>query len=98
MTADLVAFLRRLLGGVPYRRARGGVLRPARKDDDSVLVALSPGKQITDPDEAEALGMTAEARWLREGRYKRPAPPGINSAATSPYRQGLRRGMRGKRR
>jgi hypothetical protein len=32
------------------------------------MVILSPGKRITDPDEAEALGMTATARRLRQKR------------------------------
>ena len=96
MTGDLVGFLRGLRGAL-RRRASGGEITPRRQDGDEVIVFLSPGRQITDPDEAEALGMTAEARWLREGRYKQPAPPGINMATTSPYRQGLRRGMRGKR-
>jgi hypothetical protein len=39
--------------------------RPARRD--TVPVAISPGRQITDPDEAEALGLTADARRMRRG-------------------------------
>lgn len=39
-------------------------------------VALSPGRRITDPDEAEALGMNVDARALRHGRgtpeYRQP--------------------------
>jgi hypothetical protein len=64
---SLVQFLRDRLG-LPHRRASGGVLPPRRTDDDSVPVFLSPGHQITDPDEAEALGMTAYARRLRAHR------------------------------
>lgn len=33
---------------------------------DSVPVLLSEGKVITDPDEAEALGLTVDARRMRE--------------------------------
>ncbi|MGY1439557.1 hypothetical protein [Streptomyces reniochalinae] len=73
------------------RHASGGEVR-RRPIDDSVPAILSPGKQITDPDEAEALGMTAYVRRLRQGRAGMPVAPDIN---TSPYRQGLRRGMRG---
>lgn len=58
----LAAALRRL--GVPGP-ARGGTLPPYQPRPDEVLVCLSPGRQITDPDEAEALGMTAYARRLR---------------------------------
>lgn len=32
---------------------------------DMMLAMLSPGRQITDPDEAEALGLTADARRMR---------------------------------
>ncbi|WP_069751548.1 hypothetical protein [Streptomyces sp. EN16] len=58
----LTATLRRL--GVPGP-ARGGTLPPYKPRPGEALVRLSPGRQITDPDEAEALGMTAYARRLR---------------------------------
>lgn len=54
--------LRRLL---PGRRARGGELPAFRPRPGERLVVLSPGRRITDPDEAEALGMTVTARRLR---------------------------------
>jgi hypothetical protein len=47
--------------------ARGGVVRsdwtPTR---DCHVFRLSDGKLITDPDEAEALGLTADARRMRK--------------------------------
>ncbi|MGC4925493.1 hypothetical protein [Streptomyces sp. DT117] len=58
----LTATLRRL--GFPAP-AHGGTLPPYQPCPDEVLVRLSPGRRITDPDEAEALGMTASARRLR---------------------------------
>ncbi|WP_329308298.1 hypothetical protein [Streptomyces microflavus] len=58
----LAATLRRL--GVPTP-GRGGTFPPHQPHPDEVLVCLSPGRQITDPDEAESLGMTASARRLR---------------------------------
>jgi hypothetical protein len=36
-----------------------------RRPDGSTPVMLSPGRLITDPDEAEALGLTADARRMR---------------------------------
>jgi hypothetical protein len=57
-------------------------LRPYRPRPGEQLVILSPGRRIDDPDEAEALGMTATARRMRwqgklpdeaEDRY----PPGF---------------------
>jgi hypothetical protein len=54
---DLMMFLRSRLV-LPRRRASGGTLPPC-KIDDSMPVLLSPGRQVTDPDEAEALGLTA---------------------------------------
>lgn len=50
------------------RRARGGHLPPPRARTGEVLVLLSPGRQITDPDEAESLGMNVDAKWMRHGR------------------------------
>ncbi|MGW6946211.1 hypothetical protein ACWGHD_04710 [Streptomyces xanthophaeus] len=55
--------LRRLL-----RRPRGGNITPYAPQGDSIPILLSPGRRITDPDEAEVLGMTADARRLREAR------------------------------
>jgi len=55
--------------------APGGELRPYRPRTGEQLVILSPGRLITDPDEAEALGMTADAKRMRrqgkqpEGRF-----------------------------
>ena len=47
--------------------ATGGEIRPYKPADDSVPVMLSPGRLITDPDEAEALGLAVDARRMREG-------------------------------
>lgn len=61
----LAATLRRL--GFPGP-AQGGVLPPYQPHPDEVLVYLSPGRQITDPDEAEALGLrTYPAHAPRQG-------------------------------
>jgi hypothetical protein len=54
--------LRRLL---PFRYASGGTLPPYTPRGDEQLVILSPGREITDPDEAEALGLTADAQRMR---------------------------------
>ncbi|MGW9371214.1 hypothetical protein ACWGVR_14525 [Streptomyces xanthophaeus] len=51
-----------------FRRAHGGRIPPSGPTSDSIPVILSPGRLITDPDEAEALGMTATARRLRARR------------------------------
>jgi hypothetical protein len=53
--------------------------------DERIPVVLSPGRQITDPDEAEALGLTVDARRMREadpGYYGRPVddPDGEGAA------------------
>ncbi|MCX4231969.1 hypothetical protein [Streptomyces ortus] len=48
------------------RPAHGGMPPPRRPGPDTRLAVLSPGRPITDPDEAEALGMTADARRMRE--------------------------------
>lgn len=53
--------LRRLLSGY----ATGGEIPEYRPHSAEQWVILSPGRRITDPDEAEALGMTAEARRMR---------------------------------
>jgi hypothetical protein len=47
-----------------FRRPQGGRITPSTPSDGH-LVILSPGRQITDPDEAEALGLTADARRMR---------------------------------
>lgn len=54
-----------LLSILNRSRAEGGHL-PCRKHSDGERpVELSPGRLITDPDEAEALGLTVDARRLR---------------------------------
>jgi hypothetical protein len=53
--------LRRLFP--PY--ATGGEIPAYRPRPGEQLVILSPGRRIDDPDEAEALGMTASARRMR---------------------------------
>jgi len=58
--------------GKLFRRRSGGTIPPVRPLGDSIPAFLSPGREITDPDEAEALGMTATGRRLRESR-DRPA-------------------------
>lgn len=60
--------IRRLLRHLlPGRHARGGELPAFRPRPGERLVALSPGRRITDPDEAEALGMAVAARRIRQG-------------------------------
>ncbi|MFD4921123.1 hypothetical protein ACFWNE_07365 [Streptomyces goshikiensis] len=54
-----------------FRRARGGRISPSGPPSDSIPVLMSPGRLIADPDEAEALGMTATARRLRARRDRR---------------------------
>jgi hypothetical protein len=46
-------------------RPGGGELHPYRPRPGEQLVVLSPGGRIDDPDEAEALGLTADARRMR---------------------------------
>jgi hypothetical protein len=43
------------------------------------MVILSPGRRIDDPDEAEVLGLTADAKRMRrqEGRPEERFPPGF---------------------
>lgn len=53
--------LRRLFPGC----ATGGEIPPYRPGAGDQLAVLSPGRRIDDPDEAEALGLTADARRLR---------------------------------
>lgn len=45
--------------------ANGGQIKPRPASDDSIPIVLSPGKLITDPDEAEALGLNVDAERLR---------------------------------
>ncbi|MFE3122340.1 hypothetical protein ACFXHD_02850 [Streptomyces hydrogenans] len=54
--------LRRLLRG---GTATGGRLPRYTPDHGSRLVLLSPGRRIVDPAEADALGLTVDARRLR---------------------------------
>ena len=57
--------IRRLLCRLSPGYARGGNLPAFRPRPGERMVFLSPGRRIDDPDEAEALGMTATARRLR---------------------------------
>lgn len=52
-------------------RARGGQIPAYRPRQGERLVILSPGRAITDPDEAEALGLTADARRMRRQEERR---------------------------
>lgn len=47
-------------------RPRGGTIPARHPRPGERLVILSPGRQIDDPDEAEALGLTADARRMRQ--------------------------------
>ncbi len=60
-TAPLI--LRALFG----RPARGGTLPATRAHPGDRMAMLHPGGPIDDPDEAEALGLTADAKRLRRG-------------------------------
>ena len=59
------AVIRRLLSRLLPGRARGGELPAFCPRPGERMAFLSPGRRIDDPDEAEALGMTATARRLR---------------------------------
>lgn len=56
MIRHVVAAVLRCLGVT--RSAAGGTLPPRRYDTESIPVRLSPGRRVTDPDDAEALGLT----------------------------------------
>lgn len=65
-----------LLWGYAYPRTlplrpHGGTLSPRRPHHVERMALLSPGRLITDPDEAEALGMTAAARRMRQRGERR---------------------------
>ena len=60
------AWPKKLLRRIFQQHAEGGLIPPPRHGDD-IPMFLSEGKQITDPDEAEALGLTADARRMRRG-------------------------------
>jgi hypothetical protein len=65
---NLIKLLRAHVG-LPCRRASGGTVPTLKPDGDSVLAALSPGRRITNPAEAEVLGMTAAhmpCAWRKE--------------------------------
>lgn len=47
-------------------RAQGGKISEYRPRPGEQLVVLSPGRRIDDPNEAEALGLTADAKRMRE--------------------------------
>lgn len=53
---------------IVWRGSRRQRVRPRPLAEDEHVVLLSPGQQITDPDEAEALGLTADARRMRRAR------------------------------
>ncbi|MFF7308198.1 hypothetical protein [Streptomyces sp. NPDC008137] len=57
--------IRRLLRRLLPRPATGGEMLAYRPRLDEQWVMLSPGRRIDDPDEAEALGLTADARRMR---------------------------------
>ncbi|MFE7727340.1 hypothetical protein ACFU5D_16295 [Streptomyces anthocyanicus] len=57
--------IRRLLRRLLPAPARGGELPAYRPSQGEQMVVLSPGRRLDDPDEAEAMGMTATARRLR---------------------------------
>lgn len=59
----LVDFLR----GLSVRASGGSVPRRTPRPGEQLTI-LSPGRQITDPDEAEALGLPADARRMRRER------------------------------
>ena len=69
MVLPVDAVIRRLLRR-PWRSAgTGGEIPEYRPRPGEQLVMLSPGRRIDDPDEAEALGLTADARRMRrQGR------------------------------
>lgn len=46
-------------------RAVGGHLPRPKSSNGGHLIELSPGRLITDPDEAETLGLTVDARRMR---------------------------------
>jgi hypothetical protein len=56
---------RSLLALLNQPHAQGGHLSAQGCPDGKRLIELSPGRLITDPDEAEALGLTADARRMR---------------------------------
>lgn len=61
--------IRRLLRRVFPGYATGGQIPAYHPRPGEQLVVLSPGRRIDDPDEAEALGLTADARRMRrQGR------------------------------
>ena len=62
--------LRRLLRRLFPHHATGGHIPEYRPRPGEQWVMLSPGRRIDDPDEAEALGLTADARRMR-GRQGR---------------------------
>lgn len=71
--------IRRLLRLFFRGHAHGGSLPSHHPRPGEQPVVLSPGRRIVDPDEAEALGLTADAKRMRrqqvrpEGRF----PPGF---------------------
>ena len=58
----MTQLLRRWLSSL----ASGGTVPHRPDEDDSIPVMLTPGEEITDPARAEALGLTVDARRMRE--------------------------------
>ena len=56
-----------------YPAAGGAVQMLDRESRRRRTFMLSPGGLIADPDEAEALGLTVEARRMRKGEFAIPA-------------------------
>lgn len=44
-------------------------------EGDTVPIMRAPGEVITDPDRAEALGLTADAKRMRRERAEKPSDP-----------------------
>lgn len=57
----------RLLRRLFSHHATGGEIRAYRPRPGDRLVLLNPGRRIDDPDGAEALGLTADTRRMRQG-------------------------------
>ncbi len=63
------------------RYARGGAIHgflAKANAGPAEGIILSPGGEITDPDEAERLGLTVHARWLRCHGKATPGPDGCS--------------------
>jgi hypothetical protein len=72
-------------------RAHGGTIPAYRPRADEQLVLLSPGRRIVDPDEAEALGLTADAKRMRE---RGSLPPGTEDRFSPGFIDRINHGKR----